>query len=296
VLIIDDNDDMRDFIRQTVSPCYRTAEASDGEDGLKKARQVMPDIIISDVMMPKMDGYALCREIRNSDTLKNIPVILVTARASDEMTIDGLEAGAYDYITKPFSPKILLAKIDSILERQEQHKKQTQHDSLTGLLNREIWTKRVLQEMEKNRRHGNIFSIAFLDLDNFKKINDTYSHQAGDEVLKTFSTVITDNLRAYDLAGRLGGEEFVIFFPETTGRDAADSLERIMQLFSEQKIEGKALRCTFSAGVIEMNPLMDLTLEEYLSMADETMYAAKKSGKARIFLYGERIKNPALMG
>ena len=111
VLIVDDNEDMRDYIRQTLSAYYWTAEASDGEEGLIKAREIMPDIIISDVMMPKMDGYELCRQIKNSDTLKNIPVILVTARASEEMTIDGIEAGAYDYITKPFSPKILLAKI-----------------------------------------------------------------------------------------------------------------------------------------------------------------------------------------
>ena len=137
VLIVDDNEDMRDYIRQTISDNYWVAEASDGEEGLIKALETMPDLIISDVMMPMMDGYELCRQIKNSDKLKNIPVILVTARASEEMTIEGIEAGAYDYITKPFSPKILLAKIVGILERQELHKKQSQHDSLTGLLNRE---------------------------------------------------------------------------------------------------------------------------------------------------------------
>ena len=103
VLIVDDNEDMRDYIRQTISDNYWVAEASDGEEGLIKAIETMPDLIISDVMMPKMDGYELCRQIKNSDKLKNIPVILVTARASEEMTIEGIEAGAYDYITKPFS-------------------------------------------------------------------------------------------------------------------------------------------------------------------------------------------------
>jgi len=116
------------YIRQTISAHYRTAEASDGQEGLRKAREIMPDIIISDVMMPEMDGYELCRQINSSDILKNIPVILVTARASAEMTIDGIETGVCDYITKPFSPKILLAKIGSILERQELHKKQIQYE------------------------------------------------------------------------------------------------------------------------------------------------------------------------
>ena len=285
VLIIDDNEDMRDYIRQTLSAYYWTAEASDGQEGLKKVRENMPDIIISDVMMPGMDGYELCRQINSNDALKNIPVILVTARASEEMTIEGIEAGAYDYVTKPFSPKILLAKIDSILERQELHKKQTQYDSMTGLLNREAWENRVRQELEKNKRYGNVFSIAFFDLDDFKNINDTYNHQTGDEVLKTLSLLLTKNLRVSDIAGRFGGEEFVIYFPEATGRTAADSLERILKLFSKQNMEDKNIHCTFSAGVVEKNAERELTLDEYLSIADKTMYVSKKSGKARITLY-----------
>ncbi len=287
VLIVDDNPDMRVYIRQTLHDYYRIVEASDGEEGLKTGREVMPDIIISDVMMPKMDGYELCRQIKNSDPLKNIPVILLTARASEEMTIDGIEAGAYDYITKPFSPRILLAKISGILERQELHKQQSQYDGLTGLLNRASWGRKALREMEKNKRYGHVFSLAFIDLDDFKKINDTYSHQTGDLVLKTLSSLINHNLRASDLAGRLGGEEFVIFFSETPGKTAADSLERILRLFRSQIIGDLNRGCTFSAGVVEMNPLRGLTLEEYLSRADETMYAAKKSGKAKIILYND---------
>ena len=285
VLIVDDNPDMRVYIRQTLHDYYRIAEASDGEEGLRMAREALPDIIISDVMMPKIDGYELCRQIKGSDPLKNIPVILLTARASEEMTLDGIEAGAYDYITKPFSPRILLAKISGILERQALHRQLSQYDSLTGLLNRNSWGEKALQEMEKNRRYGHVFSIAFIDLDDFKKINDTYSHQTGDLVLKTFSSLITSHLRSSDLAGRLGGEEFAIYFPETSGRTAADSLERLLRLFRNQNIGDRNLGCTFSAGVVEMNPLGESTLEGYLSRADEAMYAAKKSGKAKIVLY-----------
>lgn len=138
--------------------------------------------------------------------------------------------------------------------------------------------------MEKNKRYGNAFSIAFIDLDDFKKINDTCSHQTGDEVLKALSSLFTKNLRVSDIAGRFGGEEFVIYFSETTGRTAADSLERILKLFNEQNKEDRNIYCTFSAGVVEGNPHQQHTLDVYLSIADETMYSAKKSGKARIIL------------
>lgn len=285
VLIIEDNTDMRGYIRQILSDQYWTIEASDGEEGLIKTEEMTPDIILSDVMMPKIDGYELCRRLKDSERLKNIPVVLLTARASEEMTLDGIEAGAYDYITKPFSPKILLAKINGILERQEQQQRQSQYDGLTGLLTRAFWEKKTFQEMEKNRRYSHGSSIAFIDLDDFKKINDTYSHQTGDMVLRTLASLLTTNLRASDLTGRFGGEEFVVYFPETTARTAADSLGRLLKLFSQQNIDGKNLGCTFSAGVVEINPLRNLSLGEYLSRADVSMYAAKKIGKARVLIH-----------
>jgi diguanylate cyclase (GGDEF)-like protein len=285
VLIIDDHSDMRGHLRQIIGDHYRTVEASNGEEGFRKARETLPDIIISDVMMPKMDGYELCRQIKESEELKNIPVILVTARASEEMTLDGIDAGAYDYIPKPFSAKVLLAKINGILGRQEMHKRQIQYDSLTGLLNRDSWKKIALREMNKNKRYGHGFSIAFIDLDDFKKINDTYSHQTGDRVLTVLASTLTRHLRASDLAGRFGGEEFVIYFSETTGKTAAESLERILRLFRNQDIVEKGICCTFSGGLVEMNPLREIPLEEYLAQADEAMYAAKKSGKAKIIIH-----------
>jgi diguanylate cyclase (GGDEF)-like protein len=285
VLIIDDNKDMRDYIRQVVKDDYQTVEAANGEEGLKKAEERIPDIIISDVMMPKMDGYELCRRVKASTLLKNIPVILVTARASEEMTIEGLESGAYDYITKPFAPKILSAKISGILHRLEAQKNERQIDSLTGLLNREAWEKKARNENERHRRYGNMFSIAFIDLDNFKEVNDTYGHQAGDIVLKTISSLIAANLRTSDFAGRFGGEEFTIYFPETSSRDAADSIQRILSLFRNRNIGDMKITCAFSAGVVEMNPDQELSIQEYMALADTAMYEAKKMGKGRVVIY-----------
>lgn len=284
VLIVDDNKDMRQHIRRILDRRYFVSEAVDGKEGLQKALEIVPDIILSDVMMPKMDGYEFCRRIGSSDVLRDVPVILITARASEEMMVEGLSSGAYEYITKPFSQKVLLAKIDSILDRLQEHKKQVQYDGLTGLLNRESWLRQVSREFERNKRNSETFSIAFIDLDDFKKVNDTYSHQTGDEVLKGLSLLMRKHLRVSDLTGRFGGEEFVVYFPSTTGQAAVDSLGRILQLFSRLKVEGRHLFCTFSSGVVERTLDQDLTLDAYLAMADEAMYDAKKGGKASVSL------------
>lgn len=291
ILIIDDNKDMRDYISQVIREHYDTIEAENGEEGLKKAKEIIPDLIISDVMMPKMDGYELCRRINRDDLLKNIPVILVTARASEEMTIEGLKSGAYDYITKPFVPKILLAKINGVLRRQQVEEAQKSQDGLTGLLNRSAWEKRVRMEIKRNNRYNTLFSIAFIDLDDFKMINDTYGHQKGDIVLQTVSSLIMDNLRASDLAGRIGGEEFAVYFPETGAKAASESIERILSLFRNRNINDIQTPCGFSAGVVEMKPDQELTLQEYLSRADEAMYEVKKSGKGRVLIYSDMASN-----
>ncbi len=287
ILIIDDNKDMRDYIRQVIGGQYHTIEAKNGEEGLKRAEEIIPDLIISDVMMPNMDGYELCRRINSNDLLKNIPVVLVTARASEEMTIEGLESGAYDYITKPFAPKILLAKINGILLRKEAAEAQKSQDGLTGLLNRSAWEKRVLAEIERNNRYGTLFSIAFIDIDDFKMINDTYGHQTGDMVLKTVSSLIMDNLRASDMTGRIGGEEFAVYFPQTGARAASESIERILSHFRNRNINDIKTPCGFSAGVVEKNPDRELSLQEYLSRADAAMYEVKKSGKGRVAIYDD---------
>ncbi len=180
ILVVEDNRDMRNFIRKGIEKEYLVIEAKNGEEGLKKAREFKPNLIISDVMMPKMDGYAMCRALRSDEDLSLIPIILLTAKASREMAIEGLESGAIDYITKPFSFNVLKAKIKAVLKRQAEQEELNLTDSLTGLLKRTAWEQAVERELRKVDRYGGIASIAFIDLDDFKKINDTHGHQTGD--------------------------------------------------------------------------------------------------------------------
>jgi signal transduction histidine kinase/DNA-binding NarL/FixJ family response regulator len=190
VLIVEDNSDMRIYIKEGLAQDYQVVEAIDGKDGLEKARAILPDVIISDVMMPNMDGYQLTREIRNSGELKHIPVILLTAKASDENVVEGLTSGAYDYVTKPFSQDVLLARVNSIVHRVTEQATLIRTDHLTGLRNRTGWEQEVERELGRIARSGGAAALAFLDLDNFKNINDTYGHTMGDKALQAVSSII----------------------------------------------------------------------------------------------------------
>ena len=290
ILVVEDNRDMRNFIRTGIEKEYLVIEAKNGEEGLKKAREFKPNLIISDVMMPKMDGYAMCRALRSDEDLSLIPIILLTAKASREMAIEGLESGAIDYITKPFSFNVLKAKIKALLKRQAEQEELNLTDNLTGLLKRAAWEQAVERELRKVGRYGGIASMAFIDLDDFKKVNDTHGHQTGDQVLVELSKTLVSELRSTDLAGRYGGEEFVIYLPESNKDEAAGSIERILELYRSKGIGESTLYCSFSAGVVEISGDRLLTAAEYVSRADAAMYEAKKRGKGRVTLWDDAMQ------
>jgi diguanylate cyclase (GGDEF)-like protein len=287
ILVVEDNKDMRSFIKEGFAASCRVVEAGDGDEGFEKAKENMPDLIISDVMMPKMDGYQLCKFIKGDEALQHIPVILLTAKASEEMAVKSLEAGAHDYVTKPFSLDVLKAKVDGIIYRQEEYVHMSRTDHLTKLRNREGWKLAVQRELDKIKRYGGTASIAFIDLDNFKTINDTYGHSMGDGVLKVVSSIICKGLRETDIAGRYGGEEFVVFFPETPKAAAAECLERILSKLRNYHFKEDSLHCAFSAGIVGVDQDRMISLAQYVSNADAVMYAAKKRGKGCIVVQNQ---------
>jgi len=290
ILIVEDNADMREYIRQGIEPTYRVAEAADGVEGLEKAGEFLPHLIISDVMMPRLDGLALCRALRDNEKLSQIPVILLTAKVSREMVIQGLESGAIDYITKPFSFDVLLARIKSILQREAEQEEMALRDGLTGLLNRMAWQQEVERELKKMSRFGGVASLVFLDLDDFKLINDTYGHPAGDQVLAELAKTVVYQLRASDLVGRYGGEEFVLYLPHSTGEETVKSIERILEGFRAKKIGERGFQCSFSAGVAEIKAGRVLGLAEYIARADAAMYVAKRAGKNTVLPWKETME------
>jgi diguanylate cyclase (GGDEF)-like protein len=285
ILVVEDNAEMREFIRTGIEPHYGVLEAADGSEGLAKAREHLPNLIICDVMMPGMDGYALCRALRDDTKLGMIPVVLLTAGVSQAMLIEGLEAGAIDYITKPFSFDVLLAKIGTLLRHEAKQEELALRDGLTGLLSRAAWELEVTREFSRISRGGGTASIAFLDIDDFKQVNDSHGHQAGDRVLRELATTIVDQVRATDLVGRYGGEEIVLLFPRSSAEASARTVERILRLFREKPIIESAPGCTFSAGVAEIGGVRILPISEYIARADAAMYQAKAKGKNRVTIW-----------
>ncbi len=284
ILVIEDNPDMRAYIRKGVAPYYQVIEARSGEEGLVRARENLPHLVICDVMMPHMDGLTLCRTFREEPKLRMVPVILLTAKVSQEAIIEGLESGAVDYITKPFSFDVLLAKIRGLLKREAEQGALALRDGLTGLLTRAAWEQDAARELSRISRTGGSASVVFVDLDDFKAVNDNHGHKSGDRVLVELAAAVTGQLRATDLVGRYGGEEFVLLLPDSGGEAAVKSIERILHRFRETPIGDEALRCTFSAGVAGIGGASTRSLAEYVAMSDAAMYEAKRKGKNCVVL------------
>jgi diguanylate cyclase (GGDEF)-like protein len=280
ILLVEDNAEMRAFIHRGLEAHYRVVEAVDGGDGLAKAREHLPHLVISDVMMPGMDGYELCKALREEPRCSLIPVILLTALASREPVLKGLDCGAVDFISKPFSFDVLLAKIRNLLRRDAEHDEHALRDGLTGLLTRAAWEMEAERALSLLARRGGAASLAFLDIDDFKLVNDTHGHPAGDLVLKELAVTIAGQVRGSDLAGRYGGEEIVLLLTDSSGESALKSVERILAIFRGRRVVPEG--CTFSAGVAEISGSATQPLSTYISRADQAMYQSKLAGKARV--------------
>jgi two-component system, cell cycle response regulator len=260
-------------------------------------KQFFP-IILSDWMMPEMDGLELCRTIRSIKSEGYVFIILLTARDSKEDIIAGLEAGADDYLAKPFNPAELHARIKtgmrildlerSLKEANEEIKKLSVRDPLTGCYNRGYLNDRLSKDIAFSIRYEHPLSVILCDIDHFKKVNDTYGHQAGDQVLKEFVHCIEQSFRnKIDWIARYGGEEFFVVLPETDIKGAETLAERLRIKISNQKIhiEKLKIKITASFGVAGFTPqthkekISDIKL---ITKADQLLYQAKYEGRNRI--------------
>src|SRR5918994_1832188 len=233
-LVIEDHPDQRDLLAIVLQrEGYRVITAGNGVEALEKLQKEEVQIALSDIMMPKMDGFELIKRIRSNAALKSIYLILITARIQEGDRVRGLDLGADDYITKPFSFSELLARIrvgSRVVQYQQHLEYQTQIDSLTGLFNRRAFEKKIGEEFERSKRYGHPLSVVILDIDNFKKINDTYGHHGGDAALVRISEILRERSRSSDFPSRLGGEEFVLVLPETD----QDSAIQVARKFHEE--------------------------------------------------------------
>ncbi|MCP3164457.1 diguanylate cyclase [Myxococcus qinghaiensis] len=316
VLIVDDDPAHVAHVREGLAPRgYVFKEAHDGTQALSAIREARPDLILMDVEMPGLGGVEVCRIIKANSGEEGfgfIPVILMTARQAAGK-VEGLELGADDYLVKPFDMLELSARVKSMLRlkalqdalveknreldkankelarRREELLALSRTDALTGLFNRRCFEERLSDEFARSRRYQSPLSLVMLDIDHFKRINDTFGHPFGDQVLKAVAQTTRSRLREVDVLARYGGEEFIALLPETGTADALKVCERVREAIAGLRVEhvgvdGKRqeVRLTASLGVATV-PSADLeSSEALLRAADAGLYAAKGAGRNRV--------------
>ncbi|MBC8284681.1 MAG: PleD family two-component system response regulator [Nitrospinae bacterium] len=298
VLIVDDTPANIGVLSKTLKPQgYEIAIAPSGDIALKILPKVMPDLILLDVMMPGIDGFETCRQIKENETLKDIPIIFVTAKTDMEDILKGFSLGGVDYITKPFYREVVLARVQAhlrvkkLIDTLEHHQKHLEelatHDGLTGLNNRRSFDDFLDREWKRSIREKANMSLIMIDIDFFKKFNDVYGHQAGDDCLKKVATALTENLfRPSDFVARYGGEEFVVVLPGTDEKGAlklAEPLRDSVEKLNIEHAQSEVGNCvTISLGLITALASSKLSLEETIKQADELLYQAKNEGRNRV--------------
>jgi two-component system cell cycle response regulator len=257
-----------------------------------------PKLVLLDWNMPGMDGLEVCRRLRGKDASNPSYIILLTGRGGKADIVQGLEAGANDYISKPYDNEELQARIRvgqrmlelqaSLLEVRDALAHQATHDSLTGVLNRRAVMERLTRELSRVRREDGRLSVGMCDIDDFKKINDTYGHQAGDDVLVAFTRCIQDNLRGYDYFGRYGGEEFLVIAVGSSGQVEECLYERLRSQVAGTGFETRAgtISISVSIGVAPGTGLS--SVDTLLAAADTALYQAKAEGRNRV-AYSDRV-------
>lgn len=287
ILLIDDDVTLLKLLETTFTrEGYTVYICDDSISAMDLIAIVKPDVILLDIMMPKIDGYEILTKIKNSPDFSDICVIFLSALDDIEAKVKGMGSGVDDYITKPFNLREVLSRVEMVLRRAHKFKEKLLKDSLTGAYSRSYLNERFTDEMDRYKRNKTLFSVAFVDLDFFKHINDTYGHQMGDFVLKQFVEFINTNLRECDALFRFGGEEFVILLPDTTEQQAYLALERLRENFAQRLFtcDGNTFHMTFSCGVKEVGE-QDTSANHLLNLADEAMYAAKRAGRNRVISY-----------
>lgn len=286
ILLIDDDDVLRSYlIRRLTLDQYEVAEASCVQSAKTLLWEKQYDIIILDLLMHPQSGYELFDFLKESPTLKWLPLIVLSGKEELEDKIRCFRLGADDYVTKPFHYEELEVRINKLLMRTKHYEQMAFLDPLTGVYNRRYFDNQLSVEMERVRRNGGTLSLAFIDVDHFKRVNDTYGHHVGDLVLQGLTHMLTSKIRSTDLLARFGGEEFVILFPGTTGEEAAAVVEDMLMRIREAPVaslEGESYSITFSAGVAQWTT--EWSTDQWIRLADEAMYRAKQQGRNQAVL------------
>ncbi len=300
ILIVEDSLTQKIILKAALeNEGFPVAVAEDGAEAMEYIKNddfPMPDLIISDIVMPNMDGYELCKTVRES--YSSIFSILLTSNHDETALRKSFQAGAIDFLEKPFNNTELLLRVNNVLRIQkaenalkeamgqlaqynESLKTLSITDELTGLSNRRNLINLLKNKMNDAERYTTPLSIILFDIDHFKKINDNYGHLVGDEVLKKISSIFSNNIRKTDIAGRYGGEEFLIILPNTpleAGINIGRKINKLIKDLTFKSMPDKQV--TISGGVCGYKN--ETKCEDFLVRVDDLLYAAKDNGRDRI--------------
>ena len=299
VLIVEDDAVTRRLIESLLEKeGYEVRSVADGASGLRIAREWMPEILITDILMPGMDGIGLIRHLREETSGGLIYVLVVTVLGSNDHLVEAFAAGADDYVVKPIDARVLMARlkagcrvirlqqtlIERNLELQDALRKMEESamtDALTGLRNRRYALERLTQECAAADRADRPLSVLMLDIDHFKAVNDRYGHDAGDAVLIETGHRLLTTVRTSDIVARFGGEEFLVIAPNTDRSEALKLAERLRRSMAERPVSfgHDALAVTISIGVVERNAVACQNIDQLIKAADDALYAAKHAGR-----------------
>src|SRR5712671_3364249 len=316
ILVVDDHEDNIELLRARLEARgYEIHAASDGQAALDQVERLIPDLILLDVMMPKMDGMEVVRRLKADKNLPFIPVIMQTALDTTANKVEGLDAGADDYITKPINFAELEAKVNALLRikslETELRDRKTEvevlndkltrislTDGLTEIDNRRCLEERLHEMWQHSVRLHEPIALIMCDIDKFKSVNDNYGHQAGDSVLKEVARLLKEDAREIDRVGRYGGEEFLLILPGTVLDAAVTFAERL-----REKVEGHTftyaggtLCRTMSCGVAASPHPRVKDQEALLKASDDALYVAKETGRNRVVRFDGAEFNTHMQG
>jgi len=287
ILVIDDTISNLDIVNNFLID-YDVIAIDNGADAINIISSEKINLILLDIMMPDMDGYEVCKLLKSNKNTKDIPIIFLSSKADEDSIEMAYDIGGIDYVTKPFKPKELLAKVRRELylqDLQEELKLLASTDPMTKLYNRRYFmeiSKSILDLAKRNKRCS---AIIMLDIDKFKNINDTYGHNIGDDAIILLSQTLQKFTRKSDVVSRWGGEEFVMLLSNTDFEGALVIAEKLRVTVENQVLvleENQELKFTISIGVSAVDTQNDLNIEAAINRADEALYEAKESGRNKV--------------
>lgn len=287
VLIIDDSPSMAAFYAAHLTEAGFLCQVV--TDPLKSLDAIIdhpPELILLDMNMPGASGQEIAKVIRQQDAYLSIPIVFLSAESDVRLQREAMSLGGDEFLQKPIQPEHLVSAVKSRISRYRSLRVLMVRDSLTGLLNHTNYKERLRAEVARAKRQNKSLSVAIIDIDHFKSVNDTYGHPAGDRVIKNLSRLLKQRLRGADIIGRYGGEEFALALPDTSLDTAAKVIDTLRESFAaiEQHAGHSTFHNTFSAGVAEFLPLLPsfADSEGLIKAADNALYASKHGGRNRV--------------